>query len=83
MSQHEQSERKDIGALWKKTSKSGQAYLSGQIDGRRIVIFANKWKESGDKKPDYRIYEEAVREAVPSSPLSDSQQPVAADDIPF
>lgn len=49
----------EIGALWKRTSKTnGEEYLSGsiQIDGKAIEIkvFTNKYKKA-DNHPDHRI----------------------------
>ena len=50
----------ELGALWKKKSKTGLSFLSGYIndhDGQRIdvVVFANSNK-SNEKAPDYRLY---------------------------
>lgn len=53
--------RKDeLGALWKKKSKTGMSFLSGYIidhDGARtdVVVFANS-KKTNEKAPDYRLY---------------------------
>lgn len=58
------SNRKDeLGALWKKKSKSGMSFLSGyvKVDDLglekeiKVVVFANS-KKSNEKAPDYRIY---------------------------
>lgn len=43
----------EIGALWKSTSK-GKSFLSGKIDGRKVVVFANKNKKS-EKHPDFHV----------------------------
>jgi len=50
----------ELGALWKKKSKTGLSFLSGYIndhDGQRIdvVVFANR-KKTNEKAPDYRLY---------------------------
>jgi len=50
----------ELGALWKKKSKTGMSFLSGYIvdtDGTRtdVVVFANT-KKSNEKAPDYRLY---------------------------
>lgn len=56
--------RKDeLGALWKKKSKTGMPFLSGyvKVDDLgiekeiKVVVFANNNKNN-DKAPDYRIY---------------------------
>ena len=50
----------ELGALWKKKSKTGLSFLSGYItdhDGQRtdVVVFANS-KKSNERAPDYRLY---------------------------
>jgi hypothetical protein len=54
------NKNQELGALWKKKSKTGMSFLSGYIndhDGQRIdvVVFANS-KKSNEKAPDYRLY---------------------------
>lgn len=55
-----ENKRKDIGAIWVKSGQYGD-YLSIQIEinGQKhnFVAYPNKYKEAGDKKPDYRIPE--------------------------
>ena len=50
-----------LGALWLKTTKTGQAFFSGTITingvEKKIVCFKNTYKEDGDSKPDYVINE--------------------------
>lgn len=71
----------ELGALWKKKSKTGMSFLSGYIndhDGQRIdvVVFANS-KKSNEKAPDYRLYVSKPLENrnVNSKPVT--QKPVA------
>jgi uncharacterized protein (DUF736 family) len=54
----------EIGALWKRTSKTGsQTYLSGHITvdelgsprTYKVVVFSNRNKKN-EKAPDFRIY---------------------------
>lgn len=54
------NKNQELGALWKKKSKTGMSFLSGYIndhDGQRIdvVVFANGNKKN-EKAPDYRLY---------------------------
>lgn len=53
-------EAASIGALWIKTSRKGNKFLTGEIEvkGERIalVVFKNVHKQSGEKTPDYRIF---------------------------
>jgi|GEM_PF-1199925 len=99
MSDQTKTDRKDIGALWVNESKAGSTYLSGQIDGRRIVVFRNRFKDAGDKKPDYRIFLEEERQPQGETALPVQAQPTrkaatepsrgwkdsggTSDDIPF
>jgi hypothetical protein len=58
--QNQQNKNQELGALWKKKSKTGMSFLSGYIndnDGQRIdvVVFANGNKKN-EKAPDYRLY---------------------------
>lgn len=53
--------KKDIGAIWVKTGKSGNKFLSANItiEGKKyyIVGFKNDYKTEGSSQPDYRLYE--------------------------
>jgi hypothetical protein len=58
--QNTNKNQNELGALWKKKSKTGMSFLSGYIndhDGQRIdvVVFANS-KKTNEKAPDYRLY---------------------------
>ena len=42
--------------LWIKKDKNGNDYLSGSLDDNNFIsIFKNKYKEPGDKKPDFKF----------------------------
>jgi uncharacterized protein (DUF736 family) len=55
--------RREVGALWKKTSASGKTYLTGNLTlsengvsiTKRVVLFDNTNKKS-DSAPDANIY---------------------------
>ncbi|MEO5367900.1 MAG: DUF736 domain-containing protein [Magnetococcus sp. WYHC-3] len=54
-------DKKDkIGAAWKKVSKKGVKFLSGEIEingfKTPIVMFVNSYKEENSKQPDFIIY---------------------------
>jgi uncharacterized protein (DUF736 family) len=61
--QNNNNKKDELGALWKKKSKSGMSFLSGyvKVDDLglekeiKVVVFANTNK-SNEKAPDYRIY---------------------------
>ena len=44
----------EIGALWEKTGSKG-TYMTGQINGVGVVVFANGKKAPGSKAPDWRV----------------------------
>lgn len=50
----------EIGALWVKTSARGD-YLTGTINGVKVVVFANTYKTT-EKQPDWRVYKSTPRE---------------------
>ena len=61
------SDKKDsIGALWKKVSKGGKEFMSGNVEigGTKysLVVFTNGYKEEGSNKPDFLMYESEPRD---------------------
>ena len=46
----------EIGALWisNKPDKNGHKYMTGNVNGQKVVVFRNK-KDEGSKAPDFRI----------------------------
>ena len=72
------SEKKQsIGALWRQKSKAGKEYMSGTINGVKVVVFANEYKKE-DKHPDYRIFDQDERKEQQAPP-----PPPSDDDLPF
>lgn len=61
------SEKKKIGALWKKHTQGGKELWAGNvmIDGQKtqIVVFANSYKDA-ENQPDYVIYLDDYKSAV-------------------
>jgi len=49
------SHEDSIGALWKRKDKKGRTYLTGVVNGMKVVIFAND-KGDNEKRPDFRVY---------------------------
>ncbi len=63
-------DKREIGALWVKTSADEKTkFFTGEIDGRKVVVFKNKHKDKNPKGPDLRIYlsEESARPAQPTA----------------
>lgn len=79
-----EQQTKDIGALWQKVSKNGKTYLSGTVNGQRVVVFKNDRKQDGERTPDWRIYPEAPREDGGATATQARQTTgMRAEDIPF
>lgn len=51
----------EIGALWIKTSRNGNEFMSGTINGQDVVVFRNTNKRS-EKAPDWRVMKSQPRE---------------------
>ena len=58
-------QQREVGALWKRKSGSGQSYLSGHVTLTdelgtekkiRVICFSNKFKSENEKAPDLRVY---------------------------
>ena len=58
-------QQREVGALWKRKSGSGQNYLSGHVtltdelgaEKRiKVICFSNKFKSENEKAPDLRVY---------------------------
>lgn len=64
------ADKKDIGALWQKKTKTGATFLSGTINDVDVVIFKNDYKKE-DRHPDWKVYP------------SQKQQRNDDDDMPF
>ena len=50
----------EIGALWEKSGSKGP-YMTGTINGERIVVFKNDGKSS-EKAPQWRVLKSTPRE---------------------
>ncbi len=62
----------ELGALWTKTSSKG-TYMTGEIDGVKVVVFAAK--KTSDKSPDWRV--------LKARPRPVEAQPILDDNVPF
>lgn len=76
----------EAGALWKRTSKSGNTYLNGTFktkDGQSIsvLVFSNSNKVEGSNQPDYRIYFDTPKAEAGSQ--TTRSQASKSEDIPF
>jgi uncharacterized protein (DUF736 family) len=54
---------REIGALWVNAKQgSNEKYLTGQINGDKVIMFKNKYKDDNPKAPDFRIYKQKDQE---------------------
>jgi len=95
--QESKSDLIDIAGLWENKTKNGEKYLSGNLGGARVLIFANKYKNDNDRAPDYKLYftkrqfqEDRMGDAASAVAPNNSGNPAPAasapkqeDDIPF
>ncbi len=69
----------ELGALWEKSSAKGP-YMTGTINGVKVVVFKNGNKRS-DQQPDWRVMRSKPREDAPqptvASFMSDNEPPFA------
>lgn len=73
----EMNKYQKIGALWINESQdSSEKILSGEVNGKKIKIFKNTFKEPGDKRPDYNICEKI--EGI----IEDAQEKIE-NELPF
>jgi len=61
-----EANREKLGALWKRTSKKGTSFLSGTINGERVVVFKAREKRN-DNSPDYEVFKSRPAEARPAT----------------
>lgn len=65
-----------IGGGWSKKSKTGEPFISLDIQGRKMLLYKNKNKEK-DTHPDYVVKE--VQDDVPAT----TPVPTEDIDVPF
>jgi uncharacterized protein (DUF736 family) len=50
---------REMGALWVNVKQgSNEKYLTGQVNGEKVILFKNKFKDDNPKAPDFRIYKQ-------------------------
>jgi len=74
---------RELGALWLNVNqKSGEKYLTGQINGEKVIMFKNKYKEDNPKAPDFRVYKQKEQgEAVAEKPVAAGNVEEEEDDL--
>jgi uncharacterized protein (DUF736 family) len=79
---------RQIGALWKKESKSGVTYLSGVVSmgvfGECPIVVFKTTEKRGESSPDLIIYASAPQRQNGTPPAGAQSESVEADDeVPF
>ena len=59
-----EKDENEIGSLWEHESAKGP-YLTGTINGERVVLFKNSNKKPGSKAPDWRVLKSRPKEEAP------------------
>lgn len=59
---------REIGALWVNVKQgSNDRYLTGQVNGEKVIMFKNKYKDDNPKAPDFRMYKQKDQEGAAKS----------------
>ena len=79
------ADRKEIAAFWLNNSRDGMKhYLSGTVDGQRVVGFINDKATEENKQPYLRFYASKKRDEAPEAAQQKIEEPEAAgSDLPF
>jgi hypothetical protein len=65
-------DEKPVGAIWRKTSKKNEEYLSIKIGEVQYVAFLNN-KGGVDTRPDFQVYASKPREAQAPASSNDRE----------
>jgi uncharacterized protein (DUF736 family) len=55
-------DNRELGALWVNQKQDGTKYLTGSVNGEKVIVFKNQYKEENAKAPDFRIYKQQPKE---------------------
>jgi uncharacterized protein (DUF736 family) len=72
----------EIGQLWSKTGAKGE-YMTGSVNGVRVVLFKNDKKDPGSKAPDWRVLLATKQQEGPLQQPSAPDKSLDENDIPF
>lgn len=62
-------DNRELGALWVNVKQSdGSKYLTGAINGEKVIVFKNKYKDENEKAPDFRVYKQQAQEQDSAKP---------------
>lgn len=70
-------DNRELGALWVNVKQgTNEKYLTGAINGEKVIVFKNKYKEENEKAPDFRVYKQQ-----PSNGAPKEEQPQEEPDL--
>lgn len=59
---------REIGALWLNVNqKTQEKYLTGKVNGEKVILFKNKYKSENEKAPDFRMYKQKDQDSSVTS----------------
>jgi len=59
---------REIGALWLNVNqKTQEKYLTGKVNGEKVILFKNKYKSENEKAPDFRMYKQKDQDSSATS----------------
>lgn len=59
---------REIGALWLNVNqKTQEKYLTGKVNGEKVILFKNKYKSENEKAPDFRMYKQKDQDSTATS----------------
>jgi uncharacterized protein (DUF736 family) len=75
-------QKEEIGAVWVKQTKSGDDYLSIQLNGQWYKAWLNKYKKT-DKHPNFRIFAEnqSANSSQSQSASRGQRKPATEEDL--
>ena len=80
----------ELSSLWCNVSKSGKKYLTGKLNGKRVVGFINVNATAENKQPYISLYwseekeqEEQKKASSKKSTKTKKEEPETTDDLPF
>ncbi len=72
----------ELGALWQETGARGE-YMTGTINGVKVICFKNDKKKPGSKAPDWRVLKSTPKAEAAPVAHPPARTPITDDEIPF
>jgi hypothetical protein len=79
MNDSEKFESERIGALWMRKSKKGLEYLTGEVNGERLVAFPATNKRRMNS-PDYQVFKNKDKETTAAKEKDEKEAPKQKDE---